>query len=118
MLCSILLNAKLICTSLYAILVGHVNQGGKVRRRNDWDRWIMHPVQFPNVSTLQSPSSPQTAVKTGHDVLAARMDNIVLEDNAGHMNMQANSQPQLSGGDKMDQFSVQGGSDHTISARN
>lgn len=37
-------------------------QGDKIRRRDDWMRWIMPPsVQFPTTSSLQSPESPTVA---------------------------------------------------------
>lgn len=91
------------------------NQGDKVRRRNDWARWIMPPDQFPKISSLQVSSSPETAVKAGHDALAAHVDNITTEENAGRLSLQTNSQLQHSGGDI---FSVQGGADHSISAGN
>ncbi|CAJ1930507.1 unnamed protein product [Sphenostylis stenocarpa] len=44
-------------------------QGDKIRRRNDWRRWIMPPpVQFPNATTLGEP-----------DMLAEHVHNIALE---------------------------------------
>lgn len=37
-------------------------QGDKIRRRNEWIRWIMPPtVQFPTTSSLQSPETPNVA---------------------------------------------------------
>ncbi|KAJ8764308.1 hypothetical protein K2173_006048 [Erythroxylum novogranatense] len=48
-------------------------QGNKIRRRNDWQRWIMPPpVQLPNMS------SPQSSA----DMLGAQVQNISLEENA------------------------------------
>ncbi|XP_021649855.2 la-related protein 1C isoform X2 [Hevea brasiliensis] len=52
-------------------------QGDKVRRRNDWMRWIMPPsVQFPSVS------GHPTLGRSSHDMLAARVQRISLEENA------------------------------------
>lgn len=81
-------------------------------------KWIMPPVQFSNVSSSQVQSSSQTLRKHGHDAVAARVGSITLEDNAVHTSAQNNSQVQLSSGDMISQLSVQGGADHSISARN
>uniref|UniRef100_A0A6N2N4B5 HTH La-type RNA-binding domain-containing protein n=1 Tax=Salix viminalis TaxID=40686 RepID=A0A6N2N4B5_SALVM len=60
-------------------------QGEKVRKRNDWMRWIMTtPIQSPNVS------SPQSGEKSGHDMLAANVQGISLEEmTAGHSNVRS-----------------------------
>ncbi|KAG8660043.1 la-related protein 1C isoform X2 [Manihot esculenta] len=51
-------------------------QGDKVRRRNDWMRWIMPPsVQFPSIS------SPSSLGRSSHEILAANIQSISLEDN-------------------------------------
>ncbi|KAG6767115.1 hypothetical protein POTOM_028294 [Populus tomentosa] len=56
-------------------------QGEKVRKRNDWMRWIVTtPVQFPNVS------SPQYGEKSGHDMLAAHVQGISSQEmTTGHI---------------------------------
>ncbi|KAE8707146.1 putative Basic-leucine zipper transcription factor family protein [Hibiscus syriacus] len=58
-------NIQLITDALQSSTVVEV-QGDKVRKRNDWMRWIMPPsVQFPIIS--------------GQETLAARVQNISLE---------------------------------------
>ncbi|KAL3527246.1 hypothetical protein ACH5RR_011902 [Cinchona calisaya] len=50
-------------------------EGEKVRRRNDWTRWIMPPsVQYTTVS------SPQSIQKSSQDMLAANLRSIALDD--------------------------------------
>ncbi|GMI86338.1 La related protein 1c [Hibiscus trionum] len=92
-------NIQLITDALQSSTVVEV-QGDKVRKRNDWMRWIMPPsVQFPIIS--------------GQDTLVARVQNISLEqrntnqsgargqgDNAGGLSCRPsfgdfNNQPQL-----------------------
>ncbi|KAK8673310.1 hypothetical protein V6N13_111656 [Hibiscus sabdariffa] len=58
-------NIQLITDALQSSTVVEV-QGDRVRKRNDWMRWIMPPsVQFPSIS--------------GQDMLVARVQNISLE---------------------------------------
>ncbi|GLT39286.1 hypothetical protein SLA2020_134840 [Shorea laevis] len=63
-------------------------QGGKIRRRNDWKRWIMPPsaVQFTNIS------SPRPGENSSPDMLTASIQNISLDQNAtnhgGSMNQE------------------------------
>ncbi|CAK7334175.1 unnamed protein product [Dovyalis caffra] len=107
-------------------------QGQKVRKRNDWMRWIMTtPTQFPNVS------SPESGEKSSHDMLAAHVQGTSLEEMATvHSNVRSqadvrtevflgrsssgdlNSQSQLSSSKGIDEISFQGGLDLPISARN
>lgn len=107
-------------------------QGEKVRKRNDWMRWIMTtPIQFPNVS------SPQSGEKSGHDMLAANVQGISLEEmTAGHSNVRSqadvrteaflgrslsgdfNSQSQLSSSKGIDENRFQGDLDLPTSSRN
>ncbi|XAR58009.1 hypothetical protein NMG60_11026335 [Bertholletia excelsa] len=52
-------------------------QGDKVRRRNDWNKWLMPPtVQFPTVS------SPRSLGTSGQDTLASNIQRMSLEENA------------------------------------
>ncbi|KAG6773819.1 hypothetical protein POTOM_021156 [Populus tomentosa] len=107
-------------------------QGEKVRKRNDWMRWIMTtPIQFPNVS------SPQSGEKSGYDMLAANVQGISLEEmTAGHSNVRSqadvrteaflgrslsgdfNSQSQLSSSKGIDENRFQGDLDLPTSSRN
>lgn len=80
--------------------MGHLNQGDKLRRRNDWMKWTLPSVQFPYVSSSQHQSSAQTLGKHGHDALAARVDGLTLEENGGHISAQNNSQAPLSSDDR------------------
>ncbi|KAL4645540.1 hypothetical protein ACB092_02G241700 [Castanea dentata] len=98
-------------------------QGDKVRRRGDWMRWIMPPVQRPNVSGHQT---------LGNDVLAGYVQSMTLEENTTNHNSaraqadvgaegfhsglssgDLSSQSQLSGRDGTDQVGNQAGSDHS-----
>ncbi|KAL2348642.1 hypothetical protein Fmac_002642 [Flemingia macrophylla] len=97
-------------------------QGDKIRRRNDWMRWIMTPVQFSNATTL-GVFNP--------DMLAEQVNNIALEtsnyDGAGGLNALPDTSPhrsafedlsgplQLSTSEGTGQVGIQG-SDHSISA--
>ncbi|WCJ32708.1 La-related protein 1C [Euphorbia peplus] len=69
-------NIQLILDSIRSSTVVEV-QGDKVRRRNDWDKWMMPSAsQFPNV-----PGAP-SVVRPNHDVLIAGVQNMSLEENA------------------------------------
>ncbi|KAJ1403907.1 Winged helix-like DNA-binding domain superfamily [Sesbania bispinosa] len=100
-------------------------QGDKIRRRNDWGRWIMPPsVQYSNVPTLGV---------LNHDMLAEQVQNIALETNSydgaagldvlpdASQNRPAfgdlNSPSPLSTSESTGQVGIHG-SDHSISARN
>ncbi|XP_044470363.1 la-related protein 1C-like [Mangifera indica] len=61
-------NIQLILDALRSSTVVEV-QGNKIRRRNDWMRWIIPPGQFSNVPS----------VKSGHDKLTSNFQNISLE---------------------------------------
>ncbi|XP_065855919.1 la-related protein 1C [Euphorbia lathyris] len=106
-------------------------QGDKVRRRNDWMRWMMPSVQYPN-----GPGAP-SVVRSSHDMLVASVQSISLEENS---NLQSgarsqadvhneaflgrassgdlNSQSQVSSAEGAGQVCVQGVSDSSTSARN
>lgn len=63
-------NIQLIIDAIRTSSVVEV-QGDKIRRQNDWEKWIMpSPVQFPNVT------SPEVL---NQDMLAEQMHNIALE---------------------------------------
>ncbi|XP_023543638.1 la-related protein 1C-like [Cucurbita pepo subsp. pepo] len=49
-------------------------KGDKVRRRNDYDRWIIRPGQVPNIAAPLSP------VSSNQDMLAAGVQGIALEN--------------------------------------
>ncbi|KAL5181249.1 La-related protein 1C [Glycine soja] len=93
-------------------------QGDKIRRQNDWRRWIMHPpVQFSNATTIGV---------LNPDKLAEQVQNIALEtsnyDGAGGLDVQPDtSQHRSTFGDlqqlSTSQVGIQG-SDHFIPARN
>lgn len=67
-------NISLIIEAMRTSTVVEV-QGDKVRRRNDWMKWIMPPpVQFSNVS------SPRTVGMSSHDMLASNLQNVALDE--------------------------------------
>ncbi|CAL0314489.1 unnamed protein product [Lupinus luteus] len=97
-------------------------QGDKIRRRNDWRRWIMPPsVQLPNVT------GSQTLGTLNHDMLAKQVQNIALEssnyDGVGGLDAvhdassHLNNPLQFSTREGSGELGIQG-SDHSISARN
>ncbi|PSS21409.1 La-related protein like [Actinidia chinensis var. chinensis] len=111
---------------------------GKLRKRNDWRRWIMIPsVQFPTIP------SPQSLGSSSCDVFATELQSLSLEKTnkqgrdeaflgrslSGDLNSQSkvstgegtrlvNSQSKVSTGEGTSQAAVQAGSDHSTSARN
>lgn len=94
-------NIQLILDSVRMSTIVEV-QGDKVRRRNDWLRWLVLPsAQFPTVS------SPQTPGKSSHDMLAARVQGIVLEERNPNISSsgQGSYQPQMPNGDAADRSS-------------
>ncbi|KAF5454599.1 hypothetical protein F2P56_024251 [Juglans regia] len=104
-------------------------QGDKVRRRNDWMKWIISPsVHFPEASGQQSSG------KSSQDILAAHVQSMALEEkttdhssaggqadvhgvaiHSGLPSGDSSSLMQLSGG-RITGVGVQAGSDHSISA--
>ncbi|KDP23970.1 hypothetical protein JCGZ_25358 [Jatropha curcas] len=122
-------NVQLILDAIRNSTVVEV-QGDKVRRRNDWMRWIMPPsVQFPNVSVPASPG------RSSHDMLAAHVHSISLEETAsshssgrsqadfhneaflGRSLSDVNSQLHISSAEGSGWVSVQGGSGASTLAR-
>lgn len=123
-------NVQLILDAIRSSTVLEV-QGDKVRKRNDWMRWIMPPsVQFPSVSVPPSPG------RSSHDMLAAHVQSFSLEENApshssGRSQADAhneaflgrslygdlNSQLHASSAEGTGRVSVQGGSDASTLAR-
>ncbi|XP_014510226.1 la-related protein 1C [Vigna radiata var. radiata] len=92
-------------------------QGDKVRKRNDWRRWIMPPAQLPNSRGSQTVGQ-----------LAEQVQNITLEttmnDDTGVLDVsqdspfgELNGQYLLSTSESTGQVGIQV-SDHSISARN
>ncbi|KAI3669373.1 hypothetical protein L6452_40607 [Arctium lappa] len=68
-------NVQLILDAMRASTVVEV-QGDRIRRRNDWMRWLMHPpAQYSNLS------SPQ-AVGRSHnqDIMASQLQGITLDE--------------------------------------
>lgn len=94
-------NIQLILDSVRMSTIVEV-QGDKVRRRNDWSRWLVLPsAQFPTIS------SPQTPGKSSHDMLAARVRGIALEERNPNLSSsgQGSYQPQMPNGDAADRSS-------------
>ncbi|KAJ8771101.1 hypothetical protein K2173_023426 [Erythroxylum novogranatense] len=100
-------------------------QGDKIRRQNDWKRWIMPPsVQFANVSTAQSSAG----------ILGGHIESISLEEKASNHIVRSgasiptdaicsssssgdlNSQSELSSSRRLGHVSAQGGVDHSASS--
>ncbi|KAG6645510.1 la-related protein 1C-like [Carya illinoinensis] len=124
-------NVQFILDSVRASNILEV-QGDKIRRRNDWMRWIISPaVHFPNAS------GQQTFGKPSYDMLEARVQSMALEEKStNHHTTGGQADPhgaapenelpsedlssssQLSGGRKTDQVGIRASSDHSISARN
>ncbi|XP_061367725.1 la-related protein 1C [Gastrolobium bilobum] len=102
-------------------------QGDKIRRRNDWGKWVMPPVQFSNVT------GSQTLGVLNPDMLAEQVRHVklvttdydgaggldVLSDDSQHRSAfgDLNNSLQLSTSEGTGQVGIQG-SDHFISARN
>ncbi|XP_027360635.1 la-related protein 1C-like [Abrus precatorius] len=115
-------NIQLILDAVRTSSVVEV-QGDKIRRRNDWSKWIMHPV-LPNATNLGV---------LNPDMLAEQVHNIALEttnyDGAGALDVlpdtsqhrsafgDLSSPLQLSTSEGTGQVGMEG-SDHSISARN
>ncbi|KAK2991889.1 hypothetical protein RJ640_011578 [Escallonia rubra] len=97
-------------------------QGDRVRRRNDWMRWIMPtPLQGSAVS------SPQSIGRSSHDMLAAHFQSVAFDEKTskpGHAEMlfsrsssgDYDSQSQQSGGERTDQVFLQSGFEHSTLA--
>lgn len=106
-----------------------VFKGDKVRRRNDWMKWIISPsVHFPKAS------GQQTSGKSSQDILEAHVQSMSLEEkttdhssaggqadvhgvaiHSGLPSGDSSNLMQLSGG-RVTGVGVQAGSDHSISA--
>ncbi|CAI9110981.1 OLC1v1011107C1 [Oldenlandia corymbosa var. corymbosa] len=67
-------NVQLILDTVRSSSVVEV-EGEKVRRRNDWSRWII-----PNSAQHPPVSSPQSLQSSSQDMLAATLQSIGLED--------------------------------------
>ncbi|BBH08058.1 winged-helix DNA-binding transcription factor family protein [Prunus dulcis] len=105
-------NIQLILDAMRMSTVVEV-QGDKIRRRNDWMRWVMPTAQPPNAS------GSQALGKSGQDILSAQIQSIALDEKtASNINIENSSQPQPSSGEGAGQFGVQAGADRSISARN
>ncbi|GLT74137.1 hypothetical protein SLA2020_459520 [Shorea laevis] len=73
-------------------------QGDKIRKRDDWKRWIMpSSVQIPNVS------SPRFGENSSQDVLSAGIQNISLDQNVNNWSGSRNH-AESSSGDLNDQL--------------
>ncbi|KAJ9561817.1 hypothetical protein OSB04_006977 [Centaurea solstitialis] len=70
-------NVQLILDAMRASTIVEV-QGDKIRRRNDWMRWLMQPpTQYPNLS------SPQAVGRSpNQDVLASQLQGVTLDEKA------------------------------------
>jgi len=86
----------------------------KVRKRDDWRRWFMPSAQFPNVS------SPQSQGRSSHDMLAADIQSMSLEEKLNKEGQEEallsrsssgelNSQSQRSSGEGTGQATFQAG---------
>lgn len=53
-------------------------QNDKIRRRNEWMKWIMPPGPFSPVS------SPQAHTKSGHDMLTGQFQGVSLDEKLVH----------------------------------
>ncbi|MBA0551619.1 hypothetical protein Golob_022495, partial [Gossypium lobatum] len=86
-------NIQLITDALQSSTVVEV-QGDKVRKRIDWMRWIMPPsVHFPTMS--------------GQDTLAARVQNISLDQRTGNQSGASNPEDSDAGRPSYGDFSNQ-----------
>ncbi|KAI8017601.1 La-related protein 1C [Camellia lanceoleosa] len=115
-------NVQLILDAVCASDVVEV-QDDKVRRRNDWRRWIMpRSVQFPAVS------SPQSVGRSSHDLLATNVQSMSLEDKTNKQGQVEafprrslsgdwHGQSQSSSGEGTGQVTVQAGSEYPVSTR-
>ncbi|XP_057972054.1 la-related protein 1C-like [Malania oleifera] len=122
-------NIQLILDALRTSNVVEV-QGAKVRKRNDWMRWVMRPVQFPIVT------GSQTFGRSSNDMLAARVQGFSLEERTEGVSASSQAdiraeallsrslsgdivnQPQPSSSEVKGRGAVQIGSDSFISSRN
>lgn len=82
-------------------------QGDRIRKRNDWMRWIMPPGKFSSLP------SPQSQGKSGIDMLSAQVQSISLDQKTlNHSRSSSgdlsNLSPTCSSAGK-DQVSIQGG---------
>ncbi|GKD01549.1 hypothetical protein Tco_1171823, partial [Tanacetum coccineum] len=49
--------------------------GDRIRRRNDWMRWLMQPLGQPS-----NHSSPQADESSNEDVLASQLQDVTLDN--------------------------------------
>ncbi|XP_022949956.1 la-related protein 1C-like isoform X2 [Cucurbita moschata] len=90
-------------------------KGDKVRRRNDYDRWIIRPGQVPNIAAPLSP------VSSNQDMLAAGVQGIALENinhrdsEGGQGDVHVEAQP--CGDDRPGQVNTKAGPDCSSSER-
>ncbi|KAL1825014.1 hypothetical protein ACET3Z_011792 [Daucus carota] len=94
-------NILLILNAVQASTVVEV-QNDRIRKRNEWMKWIMPPGPFSPVS------SPQARAKSGHDMLTGQFQGVTLDERSvhGHTDMfkkslsgEFSSQLQHSGGE-------------------
>ncbi|KAJ7944127.1 la-related protein 1C-like [Quillaja saponaria] len=123
-------NIQLILDAVRSSSVMEV-QGDKVRRQNEWRRWIMPAsVQFPNATGSQS-LGKSSSEKLARQVQSISLDKTTNSSSAGGglVDLPAeaqnrssfedlNGQVQLSGVGGTSQVGILGGSDHSNSARN
>ncbi|XP_038881160.1 la-related protein 1C-like [Benincasa hispida] len=98
-------NIQTILDALQSSTVVEV-KGDTVRRRNDYERWIIRPGQVPDLSGL--PLSPGSS---NQDMLAAGVQGIALE-NINHRGFEGGQ-----GDDRTGQVNTMAGSDHSSSER-
>ncbi|KAK4410442.1 La-related protein 1C [Sesamum angolense] len=67
-------NIQLILDAIQASNIVEV-QGDKVRRKSDWNKWIMPPVQT-------TATSPQPIHESSQNMLAAQLNNVALDEKA------------------------------------
>lgn len=53
-------------------------QNDKIRKRNEWMKWIMPPGPFSPVS------SPQARTKSSHDMLTGQFQGVSLDEKSVH----------------------------------
>ncbi|PKU80130.1 hypothetical protein MA16_Dca024589 [Dendrobium catenatum] len=81
-------------------------QGEKIRRRNDWSKWLNAANQFGS-SGARSP----TTTTTTYDAMTSQFQNFGLENSSKHNSMRGSADPVIAGsasGDFNSQQSVDG----------
>ncbi|KAB2618210.1 la-related protein 1C-like [Pyrus ussuriensis x Pyrus communis] len=92
-------NIQLILDAMRMSTVVEV-QGDKIRRRSDWERWVMPAAQPPNAS------GSQVLGNSGPDMLSAHIQSIALDEKTTKNNVENDNQPQPSSGDGTGHFGV------------